>query len=368
MNTNTMPNEKLMFNAMLLFYVVHANQIGVGILGLPRILLLEAGHDAWISVLLTTVGVGIDILIIITILKQFSNLDLYDIHTIVFGKWVGKLFNFLFVLYSLGVFFIILINYIEIVQVWVFPEMKTWFLTILLLILASYGTLGGVRMIVGIAFVSIVFTFWIFFVLITPFRYIDFTHYFPIMAATPKELLMGAYKTSFSIFGFEILFLFWPYIKEKQKAIKISLLANMVTILLLAFVTFVSIGFFAKEGLGNSIWPLLSMFKIVRIPNLERFEIIAISFWMLVILPNLCFYLWSATKGLKKILKISQRKNIWATCIILWLSTFLINSTVSIRKISDLVSAIGFYIVFVYPLFLLIIIFVRKKAFKKGLS
>ena len=63
-------------------------------------------------------------------------------------------------------------------------------------------------------------------------------------------------------------------------------------------ITMISITFFAENGLARTIWPVLSMFKIVRLPNLERFEFIAVSFWMLIILPNMCCYLWAASEGI----------------------------------------------------------------------
>ena len=62
------------------------------------------------------------------------------------------------------------------------------------------------------------------------------------------------------------------------------------TVNFLPLITLISIVFFAGDSLKAAIWPVLSMFKIVRLPNLERFEFIAVSFWMLVILPNMCFY------------------------------------------------------------------------------
>ena len=52
------------------------------------------------------------------------------------------------------------------------------------------------------------------------------------------------------------------------------------------------------------------MFKIVRLPNLERFEFIAVSFWMLVILPNMCFYLWALQRVLENI-KMKAKRGIW---------------------------------------------------------
>lgn len=88
----------------------------------------------------------------IKILQIYGSNDLYGIHQNIFGKWIGNFFNTIYILYCSTAFFTVLINYIEVVQTWVFPNVGTWFLTATLLLIVIYTFTGGLRVIVGVTF------------------------------------------------------------------------------------------------------------------------------------------------------------------------------------------------------------------------
>lgn len=294
MKVNLHPKESLLFNAFLVMFIIHSVQIGVGIVGLPRIVYLAAKHDAWISVFLGGVLSAIVLAMMIFMLRQYESADLYGIQVDIFGKWIGNALNMIYMVYLSLSYFVILMNYIEIVQVWIFPDLPTWQIILVLILLSIYAVYGGVRVIVGVAFLSVLGTIWIIFILVVPMRYSDPKHLLPLLNIDLKHLILGVYKTSLSMLGFELIMFFYPYVKNKKKVFLFSQIGNLFTTILSTAVTLVSITFFAENGLARTIWPVLSMFKIVRLPNLERFEFIAVSFWMLIILPNMCCYLYRA--------------------------------------------------------------------------
>jgi hypothetical protein len=59
-------------------------------------------------------------------LLTIANNDIIYIHQFCFGKWIGGLLNVFIIIYFLVVALIVLRVYIEVVQVWMFPLMKTW--------------------------------------------------------------------------------------------------------------------------------------------------------------------------------------------------------------------------------------------------
>ncbi|PAE37024.1 GerAB/ArcD/ProY family transporter [Bacillus sp. 7884-1] len=360
MNVNLHPKEGILFSAYLLFFVIHGVQTGVGIVGLPRIVYLSAKHDAWISVLIAGALTSVVLWFMIMMLKQYDSADLYGIHVDVFGKWVGNSLSIIYMLYMISSFFIIFMNYIEIVQVWIFPNLATWQLALVLILLTVYAVYGGVRIIVGVAFLSVVGTMWILLVAFVPLRYADFNHLFPIMNVGFGAILKGVQSTTLSMMGFELIMFLYPYIKEKKKSMKYVQIANIFTTILFAFVTLISIVFFAGDSLKATIWPVLSMFKIVRLPNLERFEFIAVSFWMLIILPNMCIYLWASSKGFARVLKRKQKTGVWVIAIVAFGATFFFQARYQMNMVTDLVAKSGFYAVICYPVVLSIIVLVKK--------
>lgn len=360
MKVNLHPKKGLLFNAFLIFFFIHAAQTGVGLIGLPRIVYLSAKHDAWIAVFLAGIVVGVVLWFMITMLKHYDSADLYGIHADLFGKWLGSLLSFVYMLYLSGCFFVIFLNYIEIVQVWIFPDLPTWQLSLVLILLSIYAVNGGIRVVVGVAFLSVVGTVWIGFVLLVPVHYSDPSHLFPIWNIGWKEMVAGIHSTSLSILGFELIMFVYPFVKEKKKVLLFAQMGNLYTTLLFTAITVISITFFAEDSLARTIWPVLSMFKIVRLPNLERFEFIAVSFWMLIILPNLCTYLWAASKGFSRIFKLKQKHGIWIIAFLTWGLAFFIKARYQMNTVTDFIAKTGFFAAFCYPIVLAVIVFGKR--------
>jgi spore germination protein (amino acid permease) len=361
MKVNLHPKEGLLINAFMLVFVIHAVQVGVGLAGLPRIVYLAAKHDAWISVFLAGIITSVVLVFMIQMLKQYDSADLYGIHVDIFGKWVGQSLNIVYMMYMTSTFFVILMNYVEIVKVWIFPNLATSQISLVLILLVIYAVYGGIRVVVGVAFLSVIGTFWLYIVMLVPLQYGDFTHLFPIMNANVKQLVKGTQSTTLSMLGFELILFVYPFVKEKHKAMLFVQIGNLITTIVFTLATLVSIVFFASNSLEKTIWPVLSMFKIVRLPNLERFEFIAVSFWMLIILPNMCAYLWAASKGFSRILRKKQKWGIWIIGLATFGASFFIKSRYQMNTITDLIAKAGFYFAFCYPLLLAIIVFIKKR-------
>ncbi|MFK9093330.1 GerAB/ArcD/ProY family transporter [Bacillus salipaludis] len=368
MKVNLHPKESLLFNAFLLMFIIHSVQSGVGVIGLPRVVFLDAKHDAWIAVFLAGVLTSVILWFMIMMLKQYDSADLYGIHVDVFGKWLGNFLSFIYMIYLTSCFFIIIMNYVEIVQVWIFPNLPTWQLALVLILLAVYAVYGGIRAIVGVSFLSVTGTIWLMLVIFVPLRYIDITHMFPILNIDLKHMIKGIKSTTFSIMGFEILMFVYPFVKEKRRALLYVQIGNLFTTLTFTLVTLISVLFFAEDSLSKVIWPVISMLKIVRLPNLERFEFIAVSFWMLVILPNMCFYLWAASKGFNRIIKRTQKMGIWIIAGLAFGATFFIKARYQMNLVTDLIAKAGFYAAFCYPVILSMIVYVKKWLYRRKKS
>lgn len=366
MKVNLHPKEGLLFNAFMLVFIINGVQVGVGLAGLPRVVYLDAKHDAWISVFLAGIITSVVLALMVQMLKQYDSADLYGIHVDIFGEWAGNSLNILYMIYMSLTFFIILMNYVEIVQVWIFPSLQTWQLSLVLILLVIYAVYGGIRVVVGVAFISVIGTIWLVVVLFVPLQFADYTHLFPIMNANMKQLLMGARSTTLSMLGFEIIMFVYPFVKEKQKTMLFVQIGNLFTTIIFTIATLISIVFFASNSLEKTIWPVLSMFKIVKLPNLERFEFIAVSFWMLIILPNMCFYLWAASKGFSRIMRRKQKWGVWIIAIAAFAGSFFVKARYQMNTMTDVAANVGFYFAFCYPVLLASIVLIKKWFKRRG--
>lgn len=73
-----------------------------------------------------------------------------------FGKWVGKGLNIVWIIYFFLVSCAILIGYIEILKVWMFEDLNIWIYTAIFMGLLYYIFNGGFRVVTGFAFFGVV--------------------------------------------------------------------------------------------------------------------------------------------------------------------------------------------------------------------
>jgi L-asparagine transporter-like permease len=111
-------------------------QFGVGVLGFQRHVASYTEQDSWIAVLIGGVAVHLVIWMMYKMLNKEQG-DIISIHETTFGKWIGGFFTFLFMIYLLTLGITVLRTFIEVLQVWMFPEMKTWPYTLVYLITSS---------------------------------------------------------------------------------------------------------------------------------------------------------------------------------------------------------------------------------------
>lgn len=360
MNVNITVKPQMQFTAFYLFFVLHTVQVGVGIMGVPMIVYKEAKHDAWISIIIAGIALHITLFVMFYVLNKYENADLFGIQQDLFGKFLSKVLGFLYLVYVFVGISTILLNYTEVVQVYIFPKMPTYLITSFLLILMIYTLLGGLRVVVGVAFLFFILTIWLAFILYFPIRHIQLEHYFPILNASPMELLRGAFKTTYTVLGFEVLLFVYPFVQNKNKAPLFAHLAVFFTTILTFVTTFISIGYFSGEQLNKQIWATLSLFKIVQFSILERFDYVAVAIFMFVILPNLVIFSWLFTFGAKRLFNFKQKYVVYALAVLVFAFANLFEYRINVNVLTDYVARIGFYFVFVYPWFLLICIWIKR--------
>lgn len=361
MKVHYYPQQSLLINAFFASYIMHDLQVGVGIHGFQRFIFLDAKHDAWISVLLAGGIVHIVTFFILRTLKLYGSTDIYGIHHDVYGKILGMLFNAIFISYCLFFTLLTLENYIEVVQAWIFPEMPVWFLSLSLFVLIIYGITGGIRVIVGICFFNVIITVWIVFLLIFPLQYADFSQLLPLFETNPSGILKGTHRMTLTVLGFEFFYVLYPHFKEKTKVQKFAHIGILLTTITYVSIMVISTAYFSPGQLEEDIWPTLSLFKIVKIPFIERFEYVTIAYWMIIILPNLLFTMWAAIRGMERGFNIGEKKSLWMFSIFLFVLSIFFKTRLEINELNSLFVKVGFYLGFCYPILLYFLTLLKMK-------
>lgn len=365
MNINVTINNSLKIPAFYLFFIIHGIQTGVGIMGVPRYIFSKAYQDSWISILLALIFMIIVAYIMLLILKQYENADIFNIQIDIFGSWIGKLFGTVYILFFAATLISVILTYIQVIQIFLYPTIPSFVVTGLLIFLVIYIVSGGIKTLVGVTFIFVILSQWILILAYDPISRMDWAHFLPMFQASIPDLLQGVKATTYSVTGFEILFVIYPFISNKEKAKLPVILGLCYTTFLILSTTAISIGYFSARDLGDIEWSTITLFKNVSYTFVERLDYLLIAEWMMVIIPNIAIYMWAITIGMKRLYKIPQRITLYTTSFIVLIVATVIKSDIYINKLTDTLSSVGFWLIFIYPFVLLPLVILKKKWRKR---
>ncbi|WP_035186315.1 GerAB/ArcD/ProY family transporter [Alteribacter aurantiacus] len=349
----------------LVFFLVHSMQIGVGIFGFQRYIAMDAGYNAWIAVILVGGLLHIPIWMIYKMMMRDQGVtDIIELHRHYFGKWIGNLLSYGLLVYFLFMGITVLRTYVEVIQIWMFPTMMTWPVTLVILSIIVYAIYHGFRVVAGMAFLGVVLPFVLIFTAISPLEFANYHRFLPIEFVFKDQV--SAMKTmTLSYIGFEALAFYFPFIQNPKQSQKWAHMGNGLTVLIYLMVTIVTFLFYSRLHLERVVYPTLSSWKVLELPFIERFEYIGIAFWLLVVVPNIMISLWTVSRGMKKLLRARQKHTLFFAAGTMFLFSISYQTRESIDNLNTYVSEAGFYIIFCYiPILFIVTSFIRR--FKKN--
>lgn len=366
------PPKNSQIHAYLLFFFICNVQIGVGIFSFQRYIFQVSKHDAWISVIIACLFAHVVLWMIVLMLRKYESSDLYGIHYDLFGKYIGTLFNCIYILYYLIVAILIMRTYVVVIQVWMFPDMSSWLIVSLLTVLIIYAGYGGIRVIVGMCLLGfVVISITVIFCLVT-LKYAIWTQMLPVMESSVMDILKGSFRMSFTLAGFEFIMIIYPYVRNKERTMLHSQLSLVFGNLIYLTIIILSVVYFSSSQLSRSIWPTFNMLKILKFPFTERLEFIVISIWMLMVLTGILINTWAMTRGFKRMWNWNQKLMLLIVIVLASGVTITMRGRENIDLLSYWVGLSSAALSFLYPLLLSLIALIvlkvraRKRANRGG--
>ncbi|EDL62736.1 GerAB/ArcD/ProY family transporter [Bacillus sp. SG-1] len=356
--------ENRQISPFIVLFLIHSIQVGVGVLGYQRVIAKSAGYDAWMSVIVAGLLTNIIVFIIFKVVQTGGG-DLIEANKAAFGKWFGKFFDSVYLLYFCLSAVTVARTYIEVIQVWMYPRISSLFFAILFFLLVIYVVNGGLRTVAGVAFFGTVLPAYLVLTFAFTIPFADFRNLLPVWDHTLLDMMKATRDMTLSFLGYEALLIYYPYISQGDKSKKWAHIGLLITTVIFAALTVVSFAFFSEGQLEKTVWATLSMWKIVEMPFVERFEYIGIANWCLIILPNVCISLWCASRIAKRSFKWNQRKTLIFLSALCVVAISMLQERNHINTLNDITSKVGFYLNFGFIPFLLFMIFLMKKVKQK---
>jgi len=345
-----------------LFFIIIGAQTGVGILGFHRIIAKHAGYDAWISVMIAGAFIQLVMAVMIHLLSSADG-DIVDVHNQLYGKTIGSIMSGIIMVYFWLAGVSVLREYIEIIQVWMFPTLPTWVLALLILILCYYIISGGFRVVAGISFVAVLYTVLLFFNHFNlPRNYIHLDNLLPILDHSFADLLRSAKETSYSMAGFEIILMVFPFIRNAKNSRKFAHLGLAYTTLFYTVGAFTTFLFISEKQIQSNIWARININTLTTFSFIQRIEYILISLYLIKIVAIITLMLWASSRGLKKIFNKKQKVPLLVLMCLSLVLCQLLDNRYNLHLFLNTVSSISLGLFYLYiPLLWLVFLMVKKK-------
>lgn len=359
------PKEHNKVSPYFAMFLVHKMQIGVGILGFERVIAKYAEHDSWVSILIAGLSVNIIVWMCFRMLHRNGN-DIISIHKYLFGRWLGGGLSFVLLIYYTCIVITILRTYTEVIQVWMFPGINVLMLMVIFAILVYSLVIGGFRVVAGIAFMGVIIILPLIFLKYFPLKHANFSNLMPVFDHSVKDYLLSAKAMTLNYLGFEFLLMYYPFLNEPRKAEKWTHFGTMFSTVIYLISALVSFTYFSQDQLKHSIWATLTLWKIVDLPFVERFEYVGIALWLFAVIPNVCLGVWAVSRGMKRIFAVNQRKTLVYILAITVLACTWFQTRQAVDQLNSIVSRFGFWVIYAYIPFLFILFMVVHKARNKS--
>ncbi|AVQ39917.1 hypothetical protein C7M56_14985 [Clostridium botulinum] len=302
-------NEENFLTESQLTIILIGCMVGIGILSLPSSAIKIAKQDGWISVLLGSIYPLYITFIAIYIRKNYPKEDILDISKKIYGNILGNILNLIF----LSFFFIISTDLAaeinNILKIYMIHSLSFWNLSSLLFLFVAYAAYGGTEVIGKINEILFYGTFAVFLIPLFSLKNINITNLQPVLGSGIRNIVKGIKGTFISYSGFEILFIFYPFINENVKIKKPAFKSIIFTTILYTLYVVLTLLYLGINASQKFLWPVITITTSIIIPIINSFKYIFLSLWTMTMFKCISIYYFTFTYGLNKIFKKISREN-----------------------------------------------------------
>lgn len=301
-----MNSDKNHITSKQLIIFVISGQLGLDIIYFPN-LVSTVGHDIWLVVLLSGIISTLFSFIISGFLKRYSDKSIYEINKLLYGKYLGCIFNFIFTSYLLfsSILAIRLINNAaKTVFLSYTPSLAfTFFFLIPSVYLVYYG-LKPICRFANIIILIIISLYLYFFIL---HNYYRLTFIMPVGCSGLPNILNACLSASFLYFTPELVLIIYPFIIDKTNTSKSLFISNIISTVMVTSIALVITMYFGENMLKILPLPLVSLSRAFSGPITERVDLLFMGIWFPSMTLSLNDYFFSCYLVLGNIFKIKSK-------------------------------------------------------------
>jgi spore germination protein (amino acid permease) len=301
-----MSRDKNKITAKQLATLIIASQIGVGILTLPPSLAKEIGHDGWLSVLFSGIATIPVLIVIIIFAGRYKDKTLVRINCLLYGKYLGSFFNFIFIVYLIFVSALILRIFVEVTKITVLRLTPAEVLTFVLFIPSMYLARYGFKAIARFAneVYVIVPAVLIFFLMVASKLRVTFL--MPVGEAGVAPIAKSMLIVIPMFLGIELLPVIYSNLEDTAKVTRYLIAGHIYSTLFFTIVVAVTTLVYGEVLLKQLALPLFQVFRIFRSQLFERVDLFFNAIWFPAMGTTSLVYYYSGFYSLKQIFRVKR--------------------------------------------------------------
>ncbi|MFS0558632.1 GerAB/ArcD/ProY family transporter [Brevibacillus sp. 179-C9.3 HS] len=347
--------------------------IGDSILLLPSVPSTEAGHDGWLSGIIGVLLGLVIVYLFCVIGHMYPEQTLIEKNKLIFGRWLGTVFSIIFlgaVLINGAVFIRTIGDFMTTHILKATPINAVMFLLVASAIFAVRLGLETFARTSEIFFLWFVFTFVLFFLLLSPLFH--FENLLPFLENGIKPVIRGTFAVTAYPFSELIIFLMiTPLLDRKEKLTSAFLRGAIYGGVCLLAVIFLSLLILGPEMTARETFPSYSLAKKIQVGEFfQRQEAMMALMWFVSIYFKVVMYMYGFCVGIQQLLHLKEHRALTLPICILSVAMAIIiipNNTYLFETYTfwpffDLTIGV------LYPLLLIVGYWIRKQMNNKPAS
>lgn len=280
-----------------------SSMLGIGITYLPNSVIKDARQDGWMACIIGGLYPLYMIAVASYMCKKFPNDNILTLSKKFLGSFLGNILNIIFISYFIFIATSEFAGLSNALRTYVTAYLKSYQVLLAALIPIAYAVYKGIKPIGRLN--EIIFYLTIILILIpaAALVYGSKLNLMPFFGSGLLNILKASKETTFFYTGIEVIFIIYPFLLDKQKLFKCSIVSIIFTAAVYTWITLLTIYYLGIDISPKYFWPVAVLSEAVRVPVVNSFRYIFISLWSLLVFRCVTLYYFSASHGLSQLMK-----------------------------------------------------------------
>jgi spore germination protein (amino acid permease) len=285
--------------------------VGVGVLSLPNGVVKIAHQDGWISTLIGGIYPLYVVIIASYIAKKFPNDNILVLSKKYFGGILGSIFNLIFATYFIYTTSMIASYYSNLMRSYMVGFLTSFKLLAIVFICTIYVVSRGLEVIGRISEILFYITIVLLLSPTMTLQISNMTNINPVFGSGLIPIVEGGIKSTFSYSGAEIIFLIYPFLKEKKKMLSSSLIIVTIIVAIYVWCVFITIFYLGPDIVNRSFWSFLTVTESISIIIINNYRYVFATFWSLIAFKSISINAYASIFIIKDLAYKIDKKNFY---------------------------------------------------------